>query len=65
MKPMCGKWRAGLIEVTLSDGSPWPVTCTRAITDAGWLFLRTFPGNYRFCEAREASERIGRVPQAV
>lgn len=43
---------AGLIDVSISDGSPGSLTAACAITEAGRHFLRIFPAGYRLCEAR-------------
>ena len=42
---------AGLIQASLSDGSPGSVTSLAALTEAGRQFLRIFPAKYRFCDA--------------
>ena len=46
---------AGLINASLSDGSPGSFTCASAVTEAGRHFLRIFPAGYRFCDAGSMS----------
>ncbi|HEV3408769.1 MAG TPA: hypothetical protein VG095_00615, partial [Chthoniobacterales bacterium] len=41
---------AGLLEATLSNGSPGSVTAIRGVTEVGQRFLRTFRGGYRLCD---------------
>ena len=42
--------RAGLLDASFADGAPGSLTTIRAVTEAGYQFLRTFRIGYRFCD---------------